>query len=60
SQTPAHQTKPSNQPIKPYHQKLLIKISQTIKLNHQKLWQTIRKFDDPLYFTLFIDYNIGY
>ena len=44
------QIKPSNQTLKPDPQKLSLKTGQPLKLDPQKLWQTLKKFDYPLIF----------
>lgn len=41
------QIKPSNQTLKPDPQKLSLKTGQPLKLDPQKLWQTLKKFDYP-------------
>ena len=41
--------RPSNQTLKLDPQKLSLKTGQPLKLDPQKLWQTLKKFDYPLF-----------
>ena len=45
--------RPSNQPLTKYPHKLSRFFVQTLMIAPQKLWQTLKKFDDP-----FLNYNI--
>lgn len=46
--------RPSNQPLTKYPHKLSRFFVQTLMIAPQKLWQTLKKFDDPVFLRYFI------